>query len=27
MFLLMGLEAGRHEGTADHLHVSLPKTI
>jgi len=27
MFLLMGLEAGRHQGTADHLHISLPKTI
>lgn len=27
LFLLMGLEAGRHAGTADHLHVSIPQTI
>ena len=24
LFLLMGLQALRHTGTADHLHVSLP---
>ncbi len=25
LFLLMGLHAGRHGGTADHLHVSMPE--